>query len=128
MQSSDQEIARRVLASVLDRLKSEKDSDSAPPDLIQTQSPSNVFIIMLGDGQSGIATDDVASAQRDFAYKPSALGDSASVSHNSDIEAHPSLQRFDLPLHDTCSTAPRMCFMEPDRVCVNSGACRVLGN
>lgn len=109
MQSSDQEIARRALVAALERLDGEKRSDSS-----QTDAPSNVFIIMLGNHQSEPASGETLSAQSNISHKT--------------VEAHPSLQRFDLPPLSSCSTAPTMCFLEPDRVCVNSGACQRLGH
>jgi hypothetical protein len=41
-------------------------------------------------------------------------------------EAHPGLERF--PLSETGPAPPsKPCFMEPDRICVNSGACEMRG-
>ena len=42
-------------------------------------------------------------------------------------EAHPGLERFPLSETDTAVAASKPCFMEPDRVCVNSGACEMRG-
>jgi hypothetical protein len=126
MKSSDHDIARRVLASVLDRLEGEKLNENALPAVEQPVSPSNVFIIMLGNNESGNTTGEQTSAQSGISYIQPALADSSNQKRLS--EAHPGLQRFDLPLPDTCSTAPKMCFLEPDRVCVNSGACQTLGH
>ena len=41
-------------------------------------------------------------------------------------EAHPGLERF--PLSEAGTAAPsKPCFMEPGRICVNSGACEMRG-
>lgn len=126
MKSSDHDIARKVLVSVLDRLEGEKRNTSEPSTVEQPASPSNVFIIMLGNNESGNEAGELARTQSDTSYTQSAAADVSNQKRA--IEAHPSLQRFDLPLPDTCSPAPKMCFLEPDRVCVNSGACQTLGH
>ena len=48
------------------------------------------------------------------------------ISHPSS-ERHPGLERFQLA-EPRAAGVPKYCFMEPDRVCVNSGACEMLGN
>jgi hypothetical protein len=40
--------------------------------------------------------------------------------------SHPGLERFTID-PDTQTSAPKSCFMEPDRLCVNSGACEMRG-
>jgi hypothetical protein len=40
--------------------------------------------------------------------------------------SHPGLERFTIGT-DTQTSAPKSCFMEPDRPCVNSGACEMRG-
>ena len=40
---------------------------------------------------------------------------------------HPGFERFPLA-EPRAEGAPKSCFMEPDRVCVNSGACEMLGH
>jgi hypothetical protein len=42
-------------------------------------------------------------------------------------ETHPGLERFQLSEHSSTKEARKPCFMEPDRVCVNSGACEMRG-
>jgi len=42
-------------------------------------------------------------------------------------ESHPALERFPLSGTDTAAAASKPCFMEPGRVCVNSGACEIRG-
>ena len=41
--------------------------------------------------------------------------------------SHPGLERFTLGDAGATSHAPKACFMEPGRACVNSGACEILG-
>src|SRR5262245_42685252 len=40
--------------------------------------------------------------------------------------SHPGLERFTIE-GGTQTSAPKSCFMEPDRLCVNSGACEMRG-
>ena len=40
--------------------------------------------------------------------------------------SHPGLERFTIE-GDIQTSAPKSCFMEPDRPCVNSGACEIRG-
>jgi len=40
--------------------------------------------------------------------------------------SHPGLERFTIKT-DTQTAAPKSCFMEPSRPCVNSGACEMRG-
>jgi len=123
MKSSDQEIARRVLSAALDRLEGKRAEDS--PSDTESHS-SNVFIIMMGSAPTEQMIDERATAQGDISYNQPVIGEPADRSRS--VGDHPSLQRFDLSLSESCSTAPRMCYLEPDRVCVNSGACQRLGH
>jgi len=45
------------------------------------------------------------------------------------IASHPGLEKFPQPQSDSepNARAPKTCFMEPDRPCVNSGACEMRG-
>ena len=42
-------------------------------------------------------------------------------------QSHPGLERFPLSEPSATSAATKPCFMEPGRVCVNSGACEMRG-
>jgi hypothetical protein len=44
-----------------------------------------------------------------------------------DRAAHPGLEKFSITEARHMDSAPRTCFMEPGRVCVNSGACEMRG-
>ena len=63
--------------------------------------------------------EETSSAER-------AAGSAAKSSALDRPEAHPGLERF--PLSETgTAAASKPCFMEPGRVCVNSGACEMRG-
>ena len=40
---------------------------------------------------------------------------------------HPGLEKFVVSGKCSSDSAPKTCFIEPDRVCVNSGACEMRG-
>jgi hypothetical protein len=65
--------------------------------------------------------EETSTAERvagNVAAKPNA--------RSQDVEAHPGLERF--PLSGLGPAAPsKPCFMEPGRLCVNSGACEMRG-
>jgi|SRR5215831_4454862 len=107
-------IARRVLVSALAQL----DKDAQRPntgragiqssvDESSTQSP--VIVVVLGGGENSATseTDD-------------------EVKHTVDI-SHPSHQRYALPRTQAPGKAPKPCFIEPDRFCINSGCCESRG-
>ncbi|MFL6213455.1 MAG: hypothetical protein ACJ74J_06110 [Blastocatellia bacterium] len=134
MQDSTEEIARRVLESVLRRL----DDGATRPATAQSSNQngmgnSPVIVIMLGDQR---ATKDSLSATTSqniaspIVVNQPACGcqnNSHASARNSLQSPHPGLQRFDLPTENVVSDAPRMCFMEPGRACVSSGACEMRG-
>jgi hypothetical protein len=137
MQDSTEEIARRILESVLRQL----DGGAGQPAAAQAVNPttnngasgSPVIVIMLGDSQatrSGSKTTGSRGADLPVIVKQSDCGcqnNSHAAGGNSLQSLHPGLERFDLPENTTVSNAPRRCFMEPDRVCVGSGACEMRG-
>jgi hypothetical protein len=40
---------------------------------------------------------------------------------------HPGLEKFVVSKECSSDSAPKTCYIEPDRVCVNSGACEMRG-
>ncbi|HEX5734627.1 MAG TPA: hypothetical protein VF131_17465 [Blastocatellia bacterium] len=80
------------------------DSTAEPP----------VVLVVLGSTSEGAV---VATEKPDCGNQ---------ISHASSGR-HPGLERFPLA-EPRAADVPKYCFMEPDRVCVNSGACEMLGN
>jgi hypothetical protein len=117
MSTSDPLIVRRVLASLLDRLEG-----GARPGAENT-APENAAppVVLIMIGQPG----DKECSCRGAA----ASGETFSTAARPPDKAcpHPGLSRFDIEEESPQAQAPRSCFMEPDRVCVNSGACEMLG-
>ena len=113
MSESDNEVARRVLASVLDRLQA---GGSLPSNqgAAFDQSSSNadqVVVVVLGQGSKNEAP----------------LARVTNGSHPARAASHPGLEKFELQEPGSNSSAPKTCFMEPDRPCVHSGACETRG-
>ena len=106
MELSDQELLRRALVSILKKIET-GGSTAEPP----------IVLVVLG------SANDRGEETGAVGEKPN-LGKQVSHPHGG---RHPGFERF--PLADPhAADVPKYCFMEPDRVCVNSGACEMLGN
>ena len=134
MPDADQEIARRVLESVLRRLEANAPAASAATVLPSSRAGQDqpVVFIVLGNlelSQTGAHSGDPRRA----ALEAINITDQKTQSAPAPIPvgnlqpAHPEFERF--PLADAQATAPvpKACFMEPDRICVHSGACEMRG-
>ena len=106
MEPSDQELLRRALMSIVERIDA-RGSAAEPP----------VVLVVLG------STDGRSEQPRTSTEKPERGNQ---ISHPSDAR-HPGFERFQIA-EPQAAGVPKHCFMEPDRVCVNSGACEMLGN
>jgi len=74
--------------------------------------------------------DLLEAALRQLAEPPinrEQVSEAAQPSSSQSCAAHPGLERFPLNQGLATSGARKPCFMEPDRVCVNSGACEMRG-
>jgi hypothetical protein len=109
MNSTDQDIACRLLRAALDRLEN-RDATLPASDAPQ------VMIVVFGERKTAEQNNNASSNEAIEDSRPLSLA----------CSTHPSLARF--PLAEGSDTAPGMCFMEPDRHCVNSGACEMLGH
>ncbi len=74
-----------------------------------------------GSAQHHAQLDSGSNALRDAEAEPRRL------SRIEDRAAHPGLEKFSITEAHHTDSAPRTCFMEPGRVCVNSGACEMRG-
>ena len=110
--SNNTEIIRRVLTSLLERL----DKDPAQPSAsVEPGDASPLILLMLGQ------LDPASNEMKNTGTEPRRL------SHIEDRAAHPGLEKFSATEARHTDSAPRTCFMEPGRVCVNSGACEMRG-
>ena len=118
MTDSNQEIIRRVLSNVLKRLESPA-SDGFVQESVSEGGP--VILVVLGNAEP--ARDDSAQVLNEGHRQPE-----APERKTINIQAaHPELERFASLEVQQNNSAPKTCFMEPDRVCVNSGACEMRG-
>lgn len=105
MNSSDREIARSLLAGLLNRL------DGSQPSAVLPNSILIVVLDQLNQNQTSPSNTSVTT-------------------HRAEVlrDVHPSLLRLDLPKAVCLDSAPKACLMEPDRHCIGSGACEMLGH
>jgi hypothetical protein len=126
MQDSDREIVRHVLSSILDRLG---ESAQGRGQIAGGDNP--IILVVMGQGASTITAKAVEAGDEKSASVLSAApltDDSAKGFERRAIHAaHPVLEKFTVVKEETASAAPKSCFMEPGRVCVNSGACQMRG-
>jgi hypothetical protein len=118
MQDLNQEIVRRVLSNVLTRL--ERDSSQPATNFVQASAVDGGPIILIVLGNAEPARENVAQV----------LNENHRQTGQKMIQpqaAHPGLERFASVEEQTKNVAPKTCFMEPDRICVNSGACEMRG-
>jgi hypothetical protein len=99
-----------VLESVLARLE----STGAPGQAASNGVESPVLLVVLGE--PGGRTRGTGQEQVSPAITEPRL-----------VTNHPGLERFSLREEESKPHAPRMCFMEPGRECVESGACEMRG-
>ena len=120
MEQADQELLRRTLMSIVKRIES---GGSLPgvmsdrPDQSSETTGPPVIVVMLG--QAGSTNDKDCENQASHEAKPG--GETGS-----DM-SHPGFERFQIS-DARAADVPKNCFMEPDRICVNSGACEMLGH
>lgn len=110
MRQLDKDSVRRLLSTVLRRLDQES-SQGADGD----QEESNIPIVMVVLSQPGTNQAEMFDLRAE-------LGASNLVR-----APHPGLEKFPVTESSSCDSAPRSCFMEPERLCVNSGACEMRG-
>jgi hypothetical protein len=118
MEQPDQELLRRTLLAIVKRIEG---GGTTPvmmgdrADQISDASGPPVVVILLG--QAGPTDNRVSDNQDSHEAKPGAGSNTP----------HPGFERFQISgAHET--DVPKNCFMEPDRICVNSGACEMLGH
>jgi len=109
MQSADAETIRRALTSALESLGASK-NEIATIGGTGKNDPQLVLVVIK---ESGSPAEGEPRDGRDNACHKE--------------HAHPGLDRFAIEASDSKLPAPKMCFMEPDRACVHSGACEMRG-
>jgi len=128
MHESNDDIVRRVLASVLERLEESAGSSSPQRGASSVDNSARSFsgndplvVVVLGAAATKPAE---AGGIPGEASVINAANGSQSIAGN---PSHPGLEKFEMPKPGSNAHAPKTCFMEPDRPCVNSGACEMRG-
>jgi hypothetical protein len=135
MQRRQRDAVRRALETALKNLEDdspEGDIDSGSVALIDerrlsSESPSSeapIVIVIAGDLNS--RSRDRSPANPGDPKEPGNVNACPS-NHSERKVSHPGLERFTMVEAGSHSSVPRACFMEPTRVCVNSGACEMRG-
>ena len=127
MQSTDQELARRMLSAILDKIEGgsqhQSDHQTIPPDEILSTAgdESGIILIVIGrlDLESGRSENAISKARAEIARNGNI--------HQTAVATHPGLEKFPISERASTDKAARPCFMEPNRACVNSGACEMRG-
>jgi hypothetical protein len=119
MEISDQEMVRQALLSIVKRIESggaapvvlshQADQSTNGSNRLESREPPIVLVFL---GQTASTNQEPVHEKQ--------------PSHPSSL-SHPGFERFQLQESRTVD-APKTCFMEPDRICVNSGACEMLGH
>ena len=138
MSKTERDTIRQVLAGVLDSLRDDTaDSQLRPESIVLlsdgvVSSPADasetpVILVLAGDLK--------ARLQNSSPTQHAGLGDagnqgavnSSATEHPGRKVSHPGLERFNIGEGAEPGPVPKTCFMEPSRVCVNSGACEMRG-
>ena len=126
MQESNDDIARRVLAAVLGRLEASGSQQHEASALNQRSYPAGdpVVVIVLGHANSNSsAVEEMHRPLNEAPFTRAMTGSQPSFGD----ALHPGLEKFEQLKPNPNARAPKTCFMEPDRPCVNSGACEIRG-
>ncbi|HMG34485.1 MAG TPA: hypothetical protein VKM94_11155 [Blastocatellia bacterium] len=103
MSNTEHEVVRRALEAALSALESGRPASTGP------NGPVVVIVVPPPAG---------GSSDAESTGKPqAAIGESC----------HPSLEKFPVVVSADAGAGDKSCFMEPERRCVNSGACEMRG-
>ena len=138
MHKHERDAVRQVLETALKNLGEDAaggETSSGSMALSADRGPSSdsrsseapVIIVVAGDlkGRSQDTAGPRPVSLRDTEEPPKV--NSLVSDHFERKVSHPGLERFTMIEVDSHPSAPKTCFMEPARVCVNSGACEMRG-
>ena len=128
MAKQNQETVRRLLEAALESLdrQSPGDNESSNSILLSENKAGAPVILVLGGGLNAQG-ENTSPAPSGGSGRWEAGRSFAPNIDQSRGSAHPGLERFHLSISDSLPHAPKACFMEPGRTCVNSGACEMRG-
>ncbi len=137
MRKHERDTVRQVLEAALKNLSDAFDGETSSESIALFGDPwpssenrgSEVPVVLIVTG------DLSAHSQNTAVAKPASIDDTkepatvnSCVSDHSERKlSHPGLERFIMLAADSPPPAPRPCFMEPSRDCVNSGVCEMRG-
>lgn len=138
MDKDERETVRQMLEAALRNLREEApegEPNSHSVQLFAERLPPSdrrsyeapVILVVSGDLKARSQDPPTpGSANLDDTGEPGKAN--ASVSDHSERKvSHPGLERFTIAEAAPLPRAPKACFMEPGRACVNSGACEMRG-
>jgi len=130
MNESNDEIVRRVLTSVLERLEASAGSTLLQSTASVVNEPERsssgdplVVLVLGGANQTARNPTELRRTPNEAPLIQEVDGSRSNFGKT----IHPGLEKFELPKTNSNTPAPKTCFMEPDRPCVNSGACEMRG-
>lgn len=127
MESWDREDISRILKAAIASLSEEVRGDDPPSNPVtMVRAPSNatqlggapIVILVHPNANGGQVVRRIAATEIEKL-------NSCGCSHN-DSQGHSSHERFPLS-EPTSRDSSKMCFIEPEKVCVGSGACEARG-
>lgn len=130
MPDQEREAVRRILEALLAKLDGgPRDRDERASSILLSEGtdPASPVIVVLG-GMNPQTQDAVERRQPRFdEIGLSATANVSAAAHANPQASHPGLERFPLAEPQSHPSAPKACFMEPGRACINSGACEMRG-
>ena len=137
MRKDERDTVRQVLEAALKNLSDEFDGEATSESiaLFGDPWPSSesrgfevpIVLIVTGDLRACSQNTALAKPARVDDTKEPAPVNSCVSDHSERKLSHPGLERFIMLAADSAPPAPRPCFMEPSRDCVNSGICEMRG-
>lgn len=135
MNEYERETVKRILESTLRKLGEGSNGNTAGTDQLgegafqsgdsYRERSSSSVIILLTDNSNDRSPSNFS---RPFSTVGEVTAGGSSVSQITERKvSHPAQERFTMIEAASPVDAPKTCFLEPGRVCVNSGACQVRG-
>jgi hypothetical protein len=130
MQHNEQELARQVLAALLSRLDGGSLTQASPGSSVSLDKVDTpVIMLLLGqiNGPASNTEHAASSASAESSARVETRMPPTPGNLNKAVESHPGLERFSTLEASSLTLAPHSCFMEPNRLCIHSGACEMRG-
>ena len=137
MRKHERDIVMQVLEAALKNLSDAFDDEASSGSIALFGDPrpssesrgSEVPVVLIVTGDLRARSQNTALAKPasvDDTKEPATVNSCVS-DHSEKKLSHPGLERFIMLAADSPPPAPRACFMEPSRACVNSGVCEMRG-